>query len=198
MVVSYSNIVKIRVYKAIKNTEKYIISFAPHTSPVTWSKRKPRTKTSPIACCRKDSTNGISPIACCKKDPTNGISPIACCKKHPAGGPSPIVCCKSNSTDPWAKPFKKPFGQAQKKNPLPGLWTSMLRFTWPVRTSSCVCMWKARRSRRLMLPGLMTHVTVILKPFHDAACKGPLNVAGSDEETSLLPPPLSAASIVGS
>ena len=70
-----------------------------------------------------------------------------------------------------------------------GLWTSMLRFAWPVRTSSCLRMWKARRSRRLMLPGLMTHVTVIRKPLHDAACKGSLNVAGSDEETSLLPPP---------
>ena len=43
-----------------------------------------------------------------------------------------------------------------------------------------------------MLPGLMTHVTVIRKPLHDAASKASLNVAGSDEEdeeTSLLPPP---------
>ena len=28
------------------------------------------------------------------------------------------------------------------------------------------------------LPGLMTHVTVILKPLHAAACRGSLNVAG--------------------
>ena len=43
-----------------------------------------------------------------------------------------------------------------------------------------------------MLPGLMTHVTVIPKPLHDAASKASVNVAGSDEEdeeTSLLPPP---------